>query len=163
MERCAQPGIPRLRAGAALLLGVLLTACAPFQRGEPRLQDSDAGVAIARAAESELGSPYRYGGTGPDAFDCSGLVYFVHRRMGLEVPRTAAQQFAAATPVKQKDLRPGDLVFFRLAGRKVSHVGIYTGDDRFVHAPQSGGEVRVASLEEEYFRRRYAGAGRLHQ
>ncbi len=163
MERCAQPGIPRLRAGAALLLGVLLTACTPFQRGEPRLQDSDAGVAIARAAESELGAPYRYGGTGPDAFDCSGLVYFVHRRMGLEVPRTAAQQFAAATPVKQKDLRPGDLVFFRLAGRKVSHVGIYTGDDRFVHAPQSGGEVRVASLEEEYFRRRYAGAGRLHQ
>jgi cell wall-associated NlpC family hydrolase len=163
MEERKRPRILRRQSWGVLLLGVLLTACAPFQRGEPSLQGQDAGTAIAREAESQLGAPYRYGGAGPDAFDCSGLVYFVHHRMGMEVPRTAAQQFAAATPVKQRDLRPGDLVFFRLAGRKVSHVGIYTGDDRFIHAPQRGGEVRFASLEEEYFRRSFAGAGRLHQ
>ena len=78
------------------------------------------------------------------------------------MPRTAAQQFAAATPVPRGDLRPGDLVFFRLAGREVSHVGIYAGDDRFVHAPQGGGHVRMASLDDEYFRRSFAGAGRLY-
>jgi cell wall-associated NlpC family hydrolase len=77
------------------------------------------------------------------------------------VPRTAAQQFAAATPVRTRELRPGDLVFFRLQGRKVSHVGIYAGDDRFVHAPQSGGHVRVARLDDDYFRRSFAGAGRF--
>jgi len=77
------------------------------------------------------------------------------------VPRTAAQQFAAATPVEPRDLRPGDLVFFRLTSRAVSHVGIYAGDNRFVHAPQSGGHVRIASLDDDYYRRHFAGAGRL--
>jgi cell wall-associated NlpC family hydrolase len=64
--------------------------------------------------------------------------------------------------VPRGELRPGDLVFFRLDGRDVSHVGIYAGDERFVHAPQSGGSVRMARLDDEYFRRRYAGAGRLY-
>jgi cell wall-associated NlpC family hydrolase len=112
-------------------------------------------------AQSRIGAPYRYGGAGPDAFDCSGLVAYAHGQLGVSVPRSAAQQFAAATPVPRRDLRPGDLVFFRLEGRDVSHVGIYAGDDRFVHAPQSGGQVRMASLDEEYFRRNFAGAGRL--
>ncbi len=62
--------------------------------------------------------PYRYGGTGPDAFDCSGLVNYAHRQLGVTVPRTAAEQFAAATPVPRRDLRPGDLVFFRLQSRR---------------------------------------------
>jgi cell wall-associated NlpC family hydrolase len=116
---------------------------------------------VLRIAESRIGAPYRYGGAGPDAFDCSGLVAYAYRQVGIAVPRTAAQQFAAATPVERRDLRPGDLVFFRLSGREVSHVGIYAGDDRFVHAPQRGGYVRVASLEDDVFRRGYAGAGRL--
>jgi len=89
-------------------------------------------------------------------------VSYAHRQLGITVPRTAAQQFAAASPVQRKDLQPGDLVFFRLSGREVSHVGIYAGDNRFVHAPQSGGTVRIDSLEQEYFRRSFAGAGRLY-
>jgi cell wall-associated NlpC family hydrolase len=116
---------------------------------------------VLEVAQSRIGAPYRYGGAGPDAFDCSGLVTYAHREVGIAVPRTAAQQFAAATPVARKDLRPGDLVFFRLDSRNVSHVGIYAGDDRFVHAPQRGGQVRMASLDEEHFRRSFAGAGRL--
>jgi cell wall-associated NlpC family hydrolase len=155
------------RVLAAALLLAVLAACAPFQRGLPgdgagAGPVAGSGVAVLRAAESQLGAPYRYGGAGPDAFDCSGLVSYAHRQAGIAVPRTAAQQFAAATPVERRDLRPGDLVFFRLAGREVSHVGIFAGGDRFVHAPQSGGAVRLASLEDEAFRRGWAGAGRFY-
>jgi cell wall-associated NlpC family hydrolase len=154
-----------LFVGAAWLGGC--AAPPPFQREEPlppaRAQLPDAaGVAIARAAQSLIGSPYRYGGAGPDAFDCSGLVSYVHRQLGYATPRTAAQQYAQARPVARADLQPGDLVFFRLEGGPVSHVGVYMGNDRFVHAPQTGGRVREASLDEEFFRERYAGAGRLY-
>jgi cell wall-associated NlpC family hydrolase len=148
----------------ALLLA--MTGCTPFQPGLPggtaAVPPADRGAALLLAAESRMGAPYRYGGAGPDAFDCSGLVNYVHRRLGITVPRTAAEQFAAATPVPRRDLRPGDLVFFRLQGRAVDHVGIYAGDDRFVHAPQSGGAVRVAGLDEDYFRRSFAGGGRFY-
>jgi cell wall-associated NlpC family hydrolase len=146
-----------------LLPFVVLAACTPFQAGLPGDgAKADRGQAVLKAAESRIGAPYRYGGAGPDAFDCSGLVSYAHRQAGVAVPRTAAQQFAAATPVERRDLRPGDLVFFRLSGREVSHVGIYAGRDRFVHAPQSGGEVRMASLEDEVFRRSWVGAGRFN-
>ena len=157
--------LPRWRARRALLAALLLAvlaACTPFQPGAPGGPATDPGQAVLQAAESRLGAPYRYGGAGPDAFDCSGLVTYAYRQLGVAVPRTAAQQFAAATPVPRGDLRPGDLVFFRLGGREVSHVGIYAGDDRFVHAPQSGGQVRMASLDDDYFRQRFAGAGRLY-
>jgi len=147
-----------------MLLAATLAACTPFR---PRLPDepgttTDRGVVLLRVAESRIGTPYRYGGAGPDAFDCSGLVTYAHRELGLTVPRTAAEQFATATPVPRTELRPGDLVFFRLAGREVSHVGIYAGGNRFVHAPQGGGHVRMASLDDEYFRRSFVGAGRLY-
>jgi cell wall-associated NlpC family hydrolase len=156
---------PRLRSCPRLLPGLLLVAlaaCTPFQPGAPGGPPGDPGRAVLDAAESRLGAPYRYGGAGPDAFDCSGLVTYAYRQLGVAVPRTAAQQFAAATPVPRGELRPGDLVFFRLEGRDVTHVGIYAGDGRFVHAPQSGGNVRMARLDDEYFGRRYAGAGRLY-
>jgi cell wall-associated NlpC family hydrolase len=158
-------GTPPRTARRALLLAlplVVLAACTPFQADLPGDgATAERGQAVLQAAESRIGAPYRYGGAGPDAFDCSGLVAYAHRRAGIPVPRTAAQQYTAATPVARRDLRPGDLVFFRLSGREVSHVGIYAGGDRFVHAPQSGGHVRTASLDEELFRRSWAGAGRL--
>jgi len=146
-----------------LLVLAALAACTPFRPGLPGgPATADPGATLLLAAQSRIGAPYRYGGSGPDAFDCSGLVSYAYRQIGVAVPRTAAQQFAAATPVKRGELRPGDLVFFRLDSREVSHVGIYAGDGRFVHAPQRGGNVRVASLDEDYFRRGFAGAGRLY-
>ena len=155
----------RLRLAAlGVLLAATLAGCTPFRPGLPGEPAAvpDRGEVLLQVAESRIGTPYRYGGTGPDAFDCSGLVAYAHRQLGVDVPRTAAEQFAAATPVPRDELRPGDLVFFRLSGRRVSHVGIYAGGNRFVHAPQSGGQVRVASLEEELFHRSFAGAGRFH-
>jgi cell wall-associated NlpC family hydrolase len=155
-----------VRPTALLALLLALAACTPFQPGLPggpaALPPADRGAAVLLAAESRIGAPYRYGGAGPDAFDCSGLVNYAHRQLGITVPRTAAEQFAAATPVPRRELRPGDLVFFRLQGPAVNHVGIYAGNDRFVHAPQSGGAVRMAGLDDEYFRRSFAGAGRFY-
>jgi len=152
-----------MRSPLLALLLVGLAACTPFRPGTPGgPPTADHGYALLQAAQSRIGAPYKYGGAGPDAFDCSGLVTYAHRQVGIAVPRTAAQQFAAATPVQRAELRPGDLVFFRLESRGVSHVGIYAGDGRFVHAPQRGGNVRLASLDEDYFRRSFAGGGRLY-
>ena len=150
-----------------LALAALAAGCAPFQPtatapaggGVP-----DAGTQLVGAAMAQLGAAYRYGGDSPQqGFDCSGLVAYVYGQQGIAVPRTAAQQFAAARPVRESELSPGDLVFFRLAGPRaeVSHVGIYTGQGRFVHAPQSGRRVSEASLSDEYYRERLAGYGRF--
>jgi cell wall-associated NlpC family hydrolase len=122
----------------------------------------DRGLEIAQRAERLIGARYRYGGSGPDAFDCSGLVYFVHTGLGIRVPRTAAEQMAAAAPVKRDALQPGDLVFFRDAGPRITHVGVYTGGGVFVHAPQTGRKVSYDSLHQDYYRENFVGAGRLY-
>lgn len=123
--------------------------------------EAPVGGEIAMRAVSLLGRPYRWGGNGPEAFDCSGLVRFVHQQLGIEVPRTAADQFTAAQPVKVGELQPGDLLFFRLESRRISHVAIYAGEGRFVHAPQSGRAVELRTLDDRFYRPRLAGAGRL--
>jgi cell wall-associated NlpC family hydrolase len=145
---------------AVLIIVALNAACTPFQRETPRSAAVNPGAAALLAAESRIGTPYRYGGSGPDAFDCSGLIAYAYQKAGVALPRTAAQQYALARPVPRAELRPGDLVFFRWSGREVSHVGIYAGDGQFVHAPQTGGQVRTANLDDEWYRERYAGSGR---
>lgn len=120
------------------------------------------GASLLRASEALIGTPYRYGGADRRGFDCSGLVYFVHAQLGLQVPRTAAAQHAAARPVGRRALAQGDLVFFRTrpAG-EVDHVGVYVGADRFVHAPGSGRTVAYGSLEDPWYATRFVGAGRF--
>jgi cell wall-associated NlpC family hydrolase len=108
---------------------------------------------VAEAREL-LGTPYRYGGATPRGFDCSGLVYYTHRKVGLAVPRSTREQLERARPV--------DLVFFRLSWNKVSHVGIYAGNNRFIHAPTSGKWVSIASLENDYWEKRLVAAGRFY-
>lgn len=149
-----------------LMLILLLPGCAanwPAPEGVAAGEAPERGQRIAGLAEGLLGVPYRYGGETPQGFDCSGLVLYVHRQLGLRVPRTADAQFEAARSVPVRDLAPGDLVFFRLAGSKVSHVGIFVGDGRFVHAPSSGGEVRYAELGDPWWWNRFIGAGRLYR
>jgi murein DD-endopeptidase len=108
-----------------------------------------------------LGAPYEFGAVGPESFDCSGLVRFVHWALGIPAPRTAAEQYSAATPVRIATLEPGDLLFFRIDGRRVSHVGIYAGAGRFIHAPQTGRPIEFRSIDDRFYRPRLAGAGRL--
>lgn len=114
---------------------------------------------VLETAARQLGTPYRYGGTDPRGFDCSGLVRYSHGSAGVQVPRTAQAQWRAARKLPLSRIRPGDLLFFRLEGTKTSHVGIYAGNGQFIHAPSSGKRVSRASLENPYWRRHLIGAG----
>jgi murein DD-endopeptidase len=114
---------------------------------------------LAQAARM-LGRPYRYGGAAPSGFDCSGLIYYAYRKAGIAVPRTTREQYRQARRIPTSRLRPGDLVFFRINGRDVSHVAIYAGGQRILHAPSSGKQVTYGSLGSPYWRRHLAAAGR---
>jgi cell wall-associated NlpC family hydrolase len=119
------------------------------------------GTAIAGFAAALVGSPYHFGGADAGGFDCSGLALYVHEQVGLVIPRTAAEQLRAAHPVPLGQLAPGDLVFFRIRSKHVNHVGVYTGDGRFVHAPRAGRAVTYADLSSGYYARHLASAGRF--
>ena len=116
----------------------------------------DRGATVARIAIGYLGVPYVWSGSSPSGFDCSGLVAYVYSRVGISIPHNAAQQFRYGMPVPRSQLAAGDLVFFD----RLRHEGIYLGDGRFVHATSPGG-VKIARLDEEWFRQRWVGARRL--
>lgn len=105
---------------------------------------------------------YKRGGRQPSTgFDCSGFVRYVfHLGAGIDLPRTSAAQYQSGLKVDRRDLRTGDLVFFRTAGKRVSHVGIYLGDGSFIHSPSAGKRVSVSSLSEPYWSRHFAGGRR---
>ena len=117
--------------------------------------------ALQRAMEL-IGSPYRYGGTTEKGFDCAGLVLHAYAAAGIELPRTAALQFSRGEALTRDELRPGDLVFFRDTYRRgISHVGIYIGAGRFVHAASSRRQVTTDRLDNAYFRTRFVGGRRI--
>lgn len=113
-------------------------------------------VAVAMA---HLGVPYRYGGSSADGFDCSGLTQFAYRGAGIRIPRTTNQQWRALSPVPSSKIAVGDVLFFEIDG-SISHVGMYIGRGRFVHAPSSGRTVSIASLNAEFYRRAFVRGGR---
>jgi len=128
--------------------------------GKPRLTDRIQNVLTK--AMTLLGTPYRWGGESTDGFDCSGLVGYVYRTvLGMDLPRVSRQMAQSGEAVTDRAaLAPGDLVFFGLRGR-VSHVGIYVGEGRFLHAPSRGKDVRVDSLYSSYWSGRYLLARRV--
>lgn len=112
-------------------------------------------------AVAQLGTPYRWGGESAEhGFDCSGLTQHAFKAASIDLPRTSFQQYRATKRIEREALRPGDLVFFRLNGKRVDHVGIYVGGDRFIHAPSSGKTVSFASLDNVFWSRKYVGGGR---
>jgi NlpC/P60 family/SPOR domain len=115
---------------------------------------------IVRTADSFIGVPYRWGGESvEEGFDCSGFTMTVYRLNGLDLPRSSRSQWHTGRAVGKSDLKRGNLVFFRTAGNgKISHVGIYTGNGQFIHAPGKGKKVRKSSLNSRYYKSRYAGA-----
>ena len=166
-------GAVRLAVGT-LALPLLLAACGGDQRvrdaapaarhwGSAAPSDPAAANAVLMRAISLVGTPYRYGGNTPEGgFDCSGLVHYVFRDMlELRLPRTSRALAGYQGPrIAPERLAPSDLVFFG-SGGEVSHVGIYVGDGRFVHAPSTGGTVRLDRLDGAYWRNHYSGAKRV--
>ena len=160
MQMITQPR--RINRSFTLAITVLaLAACGsnpPDRVASPRVS---AGDRAANVALDQVGEPYRYGGNSPGGFDCSGLVQYSYSRAGHSVPRTTRQLWSAAETVDRQQLRPGDLLFFSIEG-KMSHVGLYLGEQRFVHAPQSGRSVSVESLQAPFYRAAFIRAGRLY-
>ncbi len=178
----------RLYSIAVLLASVFVLGLgpAPAQGAEPSAWRLDPGLAgvlapLARARGDEPAGPtyspretltslahrlldtrYRRGGREPSTgFDCSGFVRYVFRHgLDAELPASSAAQFLDGRAIARADLREGDLVFFRTAGKHISHVGIYLGDGSFIHAPSSGKRVSLSRLDEAYWAKRFAGAKR---
>jgi cell wall-associated NlpC family hydrolase len=153
-----------IAGGCASALRVPQQPGGPHERARvitPAEAQPTAGERVVGIAQGFIGTPYRYGGDNPRGFDCSGLVFYSFERMGVKVPRTAADQRKAAELVKRSSLEPGDLVFFRSSKGRVDHVGIYAGDGRFIHAPNSGSVVSYAYLDDPYYRSHYVSAGRF--
>lgn len=120
---------------------------------------------LAMKAVGMLGVHYKYGGTKPEnGLDCSGLVRYVYREAwGTNLPRTSAEISHVGQQVDPHDLRPGDLVFYNTLKRGFSHVGIYLGDNKFIHSPSAGGEVRIENMGLSYWKRRFNGARRIDE
>jgi cell wall-associated NlpC family hydrolase len=121
---------------------------------------------VLQRALGLLGTPYRWGGSSPDSgFDCSGLVGYVFRNaLGIELPRVSREMAKAGEPVADRaSLSAGDLVFFSRTGGEVDHVGIYVGEGRFVHAPRTGRDVTVSSLDTGYWSEKFLEARRVHE
>ncbi|MER2543459.1 MAG: C40 family peptidase [Candidatus Accumulibacter phosphatis] len=153
----------------ASLFSLLLAACAskpPAPQAPPQqpparpLASSPKGNDVVIFALSLLDTGYRFGGKNPEAgLDCSGMVSYIYgRAAGLRVSGSAADIARSGRPVERAGLRPGDLVFFNTRNAAFSHVGVYIGDDRFIHAPSSRGRVRIDQLGTRYFAQRFETA-----
>ena len=115
---------------------------------------------ILRVARNKIGTPYRAGAAGPDAFDCGGFTQFVYRRaLGLEIGRSSVNQYQRVERIKKKNARPGDLVFFFENGAQ--HVGIYIGDGKMIDAPNTGEKVKVNPISGSWWGRSFTGVGRI--
>ncbi|MDR2612390.1 MAG: C40 family peptidase [Deltaproteobacteria bacterium] len=147
--------LPAALIAAAVAVLLALPGCGGKRAGEPALAKIVVGT-----AEKYLGTPYVSGGRGPKGFDCSGLVWYVYRLNGIELPESSYRQSRVGREVDRDELMPGDLVFFR-SGRRVDHVGLYVGDGFMIHAPGRGKKVRRANLEERYYRQHYVTARRV--
>jgi cell wall-associated NlpC family hydrolase len=145
-----------------LLASAVASGCAAkAPRVLPPAPPAPSTSSLIAEARSLIGAPYRNGGTSPDGFDCSGFTQYVFRQAGVRLPRSVADQMAIGQPVGRDRLHPGDLVFFAIDGRTVSHVGVIVAPGVFVHAPSSRGRVREESLALAYWETRFAGARRV--
>ena len=167
----------KMAVGIVFLLPLLLlAACSGVSGPTPKMATAigkteapvevgpatgNAGRVALDAARSMLGVAYRYGGTDSRGFDCSGLVQYSYAKAGLKLPRTSQDIFRASELVNPGNLQAGDLVFFTISSKKIAHVGIYAGNNRFIHAPSSGKGVSYASLENPYWKGRLVAVGRF--
>lgn len=146
---------------AVLCLGLPSYGCAVHQTKHVEGNSFSVGEKAADRALTLLGKPYKYGGAGVEGFDCSGLVRYSYLAAGKDLPHSTSGLRQKTRPISLRNIRKGDLVFFTQLGKKYSHVGIYVGDNNFVHAPSSGKSVRMNSLEDRYWEEHFLCARRL--
>jgi len=140
---------------------ILVSGCSTLSKRKH--YNSEIGNRIVNIAAKYKGTPYKYGGTTPDGFDCSGYTSYVYKKTGITIPRTARLQYNSGRSVAKSDLKKGDLVFFMrwpLIGIILppNHVGIYVGNNKFIHAPSSGGKIKYDSLSNSYWENHFKGA-----
>lgn len=160
-----------LRFLPLLLLGMLLsTGCVKQQQAQyhaeapkPNVTKVEQSPDVIEAARSNIGIPYRYGGNSPQTgFDCSGLICWAYGQIGIQLPRSARDQFFFGEKIERKDLQPGDIVLFKgTNSRSGWHAGLYSGNNMFVHSPSTGKTVTETSLDTKYYAKHYAGARRI--
>ncbi|CAM5382674.1 putative endopeptidase [Streptomyces afghaniensis 772] [Streptomyces afghaniensis] len=115
---------------------------------------------VVTVAKKYIGTPYKYGGTSPKGFDCSGFVGYSYKKVGKSLPRTTASMYKKGKKVKKSNLKKGDLIFFNTYKKGASHVGIYIGSNQFIHSSSSKG-VKVDKLSNSYWKTKYYGAKRI--
>ncbi len=159
-----------MRIGAVLFLALLLPACSsrvPYLPGaEPArrayTKPSSKAAGVIATARSVKGKRYKWGGHSPaEGFDCSGLIYWVYRRHGVKVPRVSWRQYTAGRFVAKNNIRPGDIVFYKVQTGKSVHVGIVTEKGTFIHSPRSGKGVTESDMRNPFWMEHYVGARRL--
>ncbi|MGW8246761.1 MAG: C40 family peptidase [Acidiferrobacterales bacterium] len=150
------------KSSLIIAVAVLATACSsspPMPSGT----SSRSGAKAAFYATKLVGARYHYGGNSPSrGFDCSGLVQYSYKLAGVRIPRNTRYQFEHSRYIRRSELRKGDLLFFNQEGKRFSHVGIYIGNNKFVHAPSSGKRVRVSRISNPYWSRHLASTRRLY-
>jgi len=119
------------------------------------------GLKAATMAQEQLDKPYQWGAQGPEKFDCSGLVFYIYGSLNVTMPRVSRDQAKFGQKIERSHLQPGDLVFFITSGKVINHVGIYTGNSRFIHAPRRYSPVRYDSLNDAWWRRRFQFGRRI--
>ena len=144
------------------LMVSILAACGSIPQHYPRPNGHVDKSLVLKTARAQLGTEYAYGGNTPQqGFDCSGLVYYSFLNAGLTLPRTTRGQLRYSRPINRQQLKPGDLLFFRIYRARISHVAIYLGNNRFIHAPSTGKSVSLARLDTPYWRKRFIRGGRI--
>lgn len=134
------------------------------QPSQGNRNDRGMGAIAARTAERFVGIPYRWGGDNViEGMDCSGFVRAVYNLCGVNIPRTSREQYKVGELIPKSELQDGDLVFFGASENKINHVGIYVGNGKFVHAPRRGEDIKITSIDENYFEKRFIGAKRYFQ
>ena len=164
LSYAAPPATPADEMGTFLSDKGLLTQLGD-QIGQVRHNVTERASELVVNAIGFLGVPYRRGGNSVETgFDCSGFVRAMYQQtVGLLLPRSADQQAASTQTIEKSELKPGDLVFFNTMRRAFSHVGIYIGDNKFIHSPKPGAEVRVEDMRTGYWQTRFNGARRVEQ
>lgn len=154
--------MPRPAATVVLALCILVLAgCSSTPSTPPPIQDFATRQSVLVDALGQIGRPYAYGGADADGFDCSGLVYHVYQKVGVQLPRTAAAQLKAGRRIPFSSVAPGDLVFYKIGGGM--HVTIYVGHGEVVQAPKPGETVSIAHVTRKWWQQHYVGTVRILQ